>query len=62
MGSAGIHIKATGLSDRSADFDIDFMPARVSVGERWKRMGWVFHRDDELPPVNLYKVVGFYIA
>jgi hypothetical protein len=38
------------------------MPARASVGERWKRIDWAFHRGDELPPVILYKVVGFYIV
>ena len=62
MGSAGTHFKANGLGDRSADFDSDFMPARASVGERWKRIDWSFHRDDELPPVVLYRVVGFYIV
>ena len=62
MGFAGMHIEANGLSDRSADFDSDFMPARPNVGERWKRIDWAFHRGDELPPVILYKVVGFYIV
>ena len=62
MGSAGMHIEANGLSDRSADFDIDFMPARASVGKRWKRIDLAFHRGDEPPPVILYKDVGFYIV
>jgi hypothetical protein len=57
-----MHIEANGLSDRSADFDIDFMPARASVGKRWKRIDLAFHRGDESPPVILYKDVGFYIV
>ncbi len=38
------------------------MPAKASVGERWKRIDRAFHRGEELPPVSLYKVGGFYFV
>jgi hypothetical protein len=38
------------------DFDHTFLPAKASVGEKWKRIDWAFHRGQELPPVILYKV------
>jgi hypothetical protein len=47
---------------RCSEFDRDFMPARASVEERWKRVDRVFHRGEELPPVSLYKVGGFYFV
>ena len=49
-----------GSVGRCSEFDRDFMPARASVGERWKRMDRAFHRGEELPPVSLYKVGDFY--
>jgi hypothetical protein len=45
-----------------AEFDGDFMPTRASVQERWKRIDRAFHRGEELPPVSLYKVGGFYFV
>jgi hypothetical protein len=51
-----------GSVGRCSEFDRDFMPARASVKERWKRIDRAFHRDEELPPVSLYKVGGFYIV
>jgi hypothetical protein len=38
------------------------MPAKASVKERWKRIDRAFRRGEELPPVSLYKVGGFYFA
>ncbi len=38
------------------------MPAKASVEERWKRLDRAFHRGEELPPVSLYKVGGFYFV
>src|SRR3712207_9467018 len=38
------------------------MPARASIKERWKRVDRAFHRGEELPPVSLYKVGGFYFV
>jgi hypothetical protein len=49
-----------GSVGRCSEFDRGFMPARASVGERWKRMDRAFHRGEGLPPVSLYEVGGFY--
>jgi hypothetical protein len=38
------------------------MPAKSSVEERWKRIDRAFHQGEELPPVSLYKVGGFYFV
>jgi hypothetical protein len=38
------------------------MPAKASVKERWKRIDRAFHRGEQLPPVSLYKVGGFYFV
>ncbi len=51
-----------GSVGRCSEFDRDFMPAKVSVGERWKRIDRAYHRGEELPPVSLYKVGGFYFV
>ncbi|MDQ5809945.1 MAG: hypothetical protein M3358_04185, partial [Actinomycetota bacterium] len=47
---------------RCSEFDRDFMPAKASVEERWKRIDRAFYRGEELPPVSLYKVGGFYFV
>ncbi len=51
-----------GSVGRCWDFDRDFLPAKASVEERWKRIDRAFHRGEELPPVSLYKVGGFYFV
>jgi hypothetical protein len=51
-----------GSVGRCLDFDRDFLPAKASVQERWKRIDRSFHRGEELPPVNLYKVGGVYFV
>jgi hypothetical protein len=51
-----------GSVGRCSEFDRDFMPTRASLGERWKRIDRAFHRGEELPPVSLYKVGGFYFV
>ena len=51
-----------GSVGRCSEFDGDFMPVKASVKERWKRIDRAFHRDEELPPVSLYKVGGFYFV
>src|SRR5215203_4768803 len=48
-----------GSVGRCSEFDSDFMPAKASVEERWKRIDRAFHRGEELPPVRLYKVGRF---
>jgi hypothetical protein len=51
-----------GSVGRCPEFDSDFMPAKASIEERWKRIDRAFHRGKELPPVSLYKVGGFYFV
>jgi hypothetical protein len=45
-----------------SDFDPSFLPARASVGERWKRIDRPFHRGEDLPPVELYKIADAYFV
>ena len=42
-----------GSVGRCSEFGRDFLPARASVGDRWKRIDRAFHRGEELPPVSL---------
>jgi hypothetical protein len=51
-----------GSVGRCSEFDRDFMPARASSEERWKRVDRAFRRGEALPPVSLYKVGGFYFV
>jgi hypothetical protein len=55
-------VQIGGSVGRCSQFDRDFMPAKASVEERWKRIDRVFHRGKQLPPVSLYKVGGFYFV
>ena len=38
------------------------MPLRASAGERWKRVDVAFYRDEDLPPVSLYKLGDAYFV
>ena len=51
-----------GSVGRCSEFDRDFMPAKASVEERWKRIDRAFHRGEALPPVKLYEVGGLYFV
>jgi hypothetical protein len=51
-----------GSVGRCSEFDRDFMLTRASVKKRWKRIDRAFWRGEELPPVSLYKVGGFYFV
>ena len=51
-----------GSVGRCSEFDGDFMPAKASAEDRWKRIDRAYHRGEELPPVSLYKVGGFYFV
>jgi hypothetical protein len=51
-----------GSVGRCSEFDRDFMPAKASVEERWKRIDLAFHRGEQLPPVSLYKIGSFYFV
>ena len=54
--------KIVGSLGRLRDFDGSFLPARASVGERWKRIDRAFHRGEDLPPVELYKMGDAYFV
>ena len=51
-----------GSVGRCSESDRDFLPAKASVEERWKRIDRAFQRGEELPPVSLYKVGGYYFV
>src|SRR5918993_318231 len=51
-----------GSVGRCSEFDGDFMPTKESAEGRWKRIDRAFHRGEQLPPVSLYKVGGFYFV
>jgi hypothetical protein len=51
-----------GSVGRCSEFDGDFMPLKASAEDRWKRIDRAFHRGEQLPPVSLYKVGGFYFV
>jgi len=54
--------KIAGSVGRCSDFDRAFLPARASVGTRWKSVDRAFHRGEELPPVSLYKIDDSYFV
>ena len=54
--------KIIGSVGRWRDFDRSFLPARASVGQRWKRIDRAFHRAEDLPPVELYEVGESYFV
>jgi hypothetical protein len=51
-----------GSVGRWRDFDRSFLPARASIGERWKRIDRVFQRGEDLPPVELYEIGDAYFV
>jgi hypothetical protein len=51
-----------GSVGRWRDFDRSFLPARTSLGERWKRIDWAFQRGEDLPPVELYEIGEAYFV
>ena len=51
-----------GSVGRWDEFDRSFLPARASVGQRWKRIDRAFHRTEDLPPVKLYKLEEAYFV
>jgi len=51
-----------GSVGRWDEFDRSVLPARASVGQRWKRMDRAFHRAEDLPPVELYDIGGVYFV
>jgi hypothetical protein len=51
-----------GSVGRWRDFDRSFLPARASVGQKWKRIDRAFHRGEDLPPVELYEIGDAYFV
>src|ERR687894_1425765 len=51
-----------GSVGRWDEFDRSFLPARASVGHKWKRIDRAFHRAQDLPPVELYKLEEAYFV
>ena len=51
-----------GSVGRSTHFDRGFMPALANLESRWKRIDRAYHRGDELPPVELYKLGDSYFV
>jgi hypothetical protein len=47
---------------RYEEFDRSFLPARASVGHKWKRIDRAFHRAEDLPPVELYEIGDAYFV
>jgi hypothetical protein len=54
--------RIVGSVGRYDEFDRSFLPARASIRERWKRIARAFHRGDDLPPVELYKLGEAYFV
>src|SRR5687768_9540873 len=54
--------KIVGTVGRRRDFDRSFLPTRASAEERWKRIDRAFHRAEDLPPVELYKIGDTYFV
>ncbi len=51
-----------GSVGRWGEFDRSFLPARASMGHKWKRIDRAFHRSEDLPPVELYKIGEAYFV
>ena len=51
-----------GSVGRWRDFDRSFLPARASVGQRWKRIDRTFQKGEDLPPVELYEIGDAYFV
>lgn len=54
--------KIVGSVGRHKDFDRAFSPGKESLRERWKIINQAYNRDEELPPVSLYKIGDAYFV
>jgi hypothetical protein len=54
--------KIIGSVGRCAEFDGSFLPLKASLAHRWKRIDRAFHRGEELPAVELYKMGDLYFV
>src|ERR671939_936242 len=51
-----------GSVGRWRDFDRSFLPARASVGHKWKRIDRAFQKGEDLPLVELYEIGDAYFV
>ena len=51
-----------GSVGRWRGFDRSFLPARASVGQRWKHINRAFQKGEDLPPVELYEIGDAYFV
>jgi hypothetical protein len=54
--------RIVGSVGRFGDFDRSFLPTRMSLEARWKRVDRAYHRGQDLPPVALFKVGEAYFV
>ncbi len=54
--------KITGSVGRHRDFDGSFLPRKLSMADRWRRVDQAYHRGVELPAVSLYKLGDAYFV
>jgi hypothetical protein len=54
--------KIAGSVGRYKDFDGDFLPRKMSMGQRWGRVDSAYHEGVELPAVSLYKIGDEYFV
>lgn len=54
--------KIVGSVGRCRDFDDSFMPVKVSMSGRWRRVDRAYHQAVELPAVSLYKIGDTYFV
>jgi hypothetical protein len=54
--------RIVGSVGRHDEFDRAFLPAKASVGTRWKRVDRAFHHGEELPLVVLYQIDDAYFV
>ncbi len=54
--------KITGSVGRHRDFDGSFLPRKLSMADRWRRVDQAYHRGVELPAVSLYKIGDAYFV
>ena len=54
--------RIVGSVGRYGEFDGAFLPTRVSVAARWKRVDRASNRGEELPQVSLYNIGDSYVV
>jgi hypothetical protein len=54
--------KIVGSVGRHRDFDRAFLPSKPDLATRWRRIDEIMHREEELPPVSLYKIGDAYFV